>query len=115
LIVPTFTSDRRAAPRIGIVGWLSGRVAPGEEPVSVSQIGETGMQVETSTTLSPLATYEFRFSLDEGRQARVLGRTVHGRFDVRSDGVHYTYGVQFVEVDRETAASLKEFIAALPG
>lgn len=107
--------DRRAVPRIGIVRWLSGHVTPGEEPVSVSQLGETGMQIEMSSTLSPLATYEFRFFLDDSRQARVHGRTVHGRFDVRADGVHYTYGVQFVDVDAATAAALRQFIAAIRG
>ena len=111
--MPVPPIDRRAAPRIVIVRWLSGHVTPGDDVVAVSQIGETGMQIETSTTLSPLATYEFRFSLDADRQARVHGRTVHGRFDVRDDGVHYTYGVQFVDVDRETATALREFIAAI--
>jgi hypothetical protein len=98
---------------VGIVRWLNGSIAPGDEVVAVSQIGESGMQIETSAALTPLATYEFRFSLGAGRQARVHGRTVHGRFDVGEDGVRYTYGVQFVDVDRATASAVREFIAAV--
>ena len=88
--------ERRDGDRLPILGELVGGVMV-FQPMTVSEIGVGGMQIETRTPLQLDALLDFRLPLDD-KPVVLKGRVVHCRIsDVDTNQVIYRTGIEFIE------------------
>lgn len=88
--------ERRDGDRIPILGELVGGVMV-FQPMTVTEIGVGGMQIETRTPLQLDSLLDFRLPLDD-KPVVLKGRVVHCRIsDVDTNHVLYRTGIEFIE------------------
>jgi hypothetical protein len=101
--------DRRGGDRVPILGELMGGVMV-FQPMTVTEIGPGGMQIETRTPLQLDSLHDFRLPLDD-RPVVVKGRVVHCRIsDVDTDRVIYRTGVEFIEPPEHARKALERYM-----
>jgi hypothetical protein len=102
-------SERRSAERLEILGTLRGEVMI-FEPMSVREISETGVQVETAFSLQLDSLHDLRLEL--GDSSVVLkGRVVHCSIaDMDQECVTYRSGFEFVEPSPAILRIIARFI-----
>jgi hypothetical protein len=103
--------EHRRADRLGLCA------AAGEvlvvQPMLVTEMSRTGMQVETACALLVDSLHEFRLTL-AGRAMVVKGRVAHSRISAMDgDVVTYVSGVEFVGLSEVTAAAIDEFVVGI--
>jgi hypothetical protein len=106
------TTDRRGTERAEILGDLQGEVTV-FQPMTITQIGRGGAQIETPFALHLDCLHEFRLTLG-GRSIVVKGRIAHCRIsDVEEERVIYRSGVEFVELSDHARIAIDAFLDAL--
>ena len=102
---------QRASGRKRIDGHIMGEVTV-FQPMSIMDVSELGMQVETAVALQNDSLHDFRLPL--GEHAVVLkGRVAYSHLAVQEDGsVLYRSGVEFVEPPPHALSAIREFLAA---
>ena len=106
------SKERRAVNRVEILGDLPGEIMV-FNTLTVSQISRTGVQIETDTALPIGSLYDLRLTLG-ARSVVGKGRVAHSSvWDVEQDRVTYRSGIEFVEVSRQVAAAITDFVEAL--
>jgi hypothetical protein len=94
--VPVGRDERRDGDRLPILGELVGGVMV-FQPMTVTEIGVGGMQIETRTPLQLDSLLDFRLPLDD-KPVVVKGRVVHCHIsDVDTNQVMYRTGIEFIE------------------
>ncbi len=82
------------------------------EPLTVLDISDLGVLVETTFPLRLDSLHDFRLSLDD-RSVVVKGRIVHCQIgDLMEGVVHYRSGVEFVELPEHARVAISEFMEA---
>jgi hypothetical protein len=103
--------DKRDPDRVS-VGALYGEVQL-FQPMTVLDMSHRGARIETRFPLHMESLHDFRLSLGE-RSLILKGRIVHSEItELKSGGVMYRTGVEFVEPTEHVAAALGEFVDAL--
>lgn len=104
--------DRREGHRVTILGELRGEVMV-FQPMTVTEVGPGGAQIETAFPLQLDSLHDFRLSLG-GHSVIVKGRIVHCRIsDVEEERVVYCAGVEFVEPSEHAREAIEAFLEAL--
>jgi hypothetical protein len=104
----TVSTHQRDSERIPILGTLQGEVKV-YQPMTVHQVSQGGMQVETTFPLHLDSLHDFRLTLRD-HSIVVKGRVVHARIiDMDQDRVMYRSGIEFIE----PSEPVLEVIAAL--
>ena len=105
--------NKRDSQRLDLLGGLSGEVMVFQQ-MSIRQISNGGMQVETSFPLHLDSLHDFRLTLPGGHSVVVKGRVVHSSIsDVDQDVIRYRSGVEFVEPSTPVATTIAEFVDRL--
>jgi hypothetical protein len=104
--------NQRDDERLPILGVLKGEVMV-FQPMTVREISQGGVQVETGFPLQLDSLHELRLSLGE-RSVILKGRVVHCSIaDVDQELVIYRSGLEFIEPPDRVAAAISDFIAAM--
>ena len=83
------------------------------QPAAVFQVGQGGMQVDTTFPLQLDSLHEFRLTLGEVSLV-VKGRIAHSRIsDVDQDIVMYRSGIEFVEPSSRVLDAITHFVDTL--
>ena len=101
---------QRASGRKRIDGHIMGEVTV-FQPMSIMDVSEHGIQVETAVALQNDSLHDFRLPL--GEHAVVLkGRVAYCHLAVQDDGsVLYRSGIEFVEPSAHALSAIREFVA----
>ena len=106
--------ERRAFERLDILGELRGEVMV-FQPVTLTEIGPGGAQIETPFPLQLDSLHDFRFSLGP-KSIVVKGRIAHCRIsDVDQERVIYRTGVQLIDAPERVTAAIRDFIETIKG
>ena len=104
--------ERRAVERVDILSDLPGEIMV-FNTLTVSQISQTGVQIETDTALPIGSLHNPKLTLG-ARSVVVKGRVAYSSVgDVEQDRVTYRSGIEFVEVSRQVAAAITDFVEML--
>lgn len=80
------------------------------QPMTVTEIGLAGMQIETAGPLQLDSLHDFRLPLDD-RPVIVKGRVVHCRIsDVDPARIRYRTGIEFIEPPEHARAALAVYL-----
>jgi hypothetical protein len=103
-------SDRkRDAERVIVPGEVTGEVSV-YQPLTIMNLSDRGVQVETSFPLLLGSLHDFRFSLN-GLSVIVKGRIVHSQIGGLDGGaILYRTGVELVEVSEHALAAIRTFV-----
>lgn len=97
--------ERRRAPRVEILGQVTGESLTLDAPVTVLDLSTGGFRVETTGPLPTGEPHEFRFKLRDGVSVIVLARVVHQRaVSKRPSGTHVV-GLEFLDGSAEAKAN----------
>ena len=89
-------NERREGDRMPILGELVGGVMV-FQPMTVTELGVGGMQIEMRTPLQIDSLLDFRLPLDD-KPVVLKGRVVHCRIsDVDTNQVIYRTGIEFID------------------
>ena len=109
---PAGRQERRDDERISILGELHGEVMV-FQPMTITEIGCGGVQVETAFPLHIDSLHELRLALGD-RPIVVKGRVTHCRIiDVEQEFVQYRSGIQFVELPDRVFDVIAAFVHAI--
>ena len=109
MIPPVSRDERREGDRLPILGELVGGVMV-FQPMTITEIGVGGMQIETQGALQLDSLHDFRLPLDD-RPVIVKGRVVHCRIsDVDTDRVIYRTGIEFLEPSEHARKALSAYV-----
>ncbi len=101
--------ERREGDRLPILGELIGGVMV-FQPMTITEIGVGGMQIETQGPLQLDSLHDFRLPLDD-RPVIVKGRVVHCRIsDVDTDRVLYRTGIEFLDPSDHARKALSAYV-----
>jgi hypothetical protein len=112
--------ERRRAPRVEILGQVTGESLTLDARVTVLDLSTGGFRVETTGPLSTGEPHEFRFTLRNGVSVIVLANVVHQRAVARRPSGTHVVGLEFLDgspqakadrtalVDRIVAETLKK-------
>jgi hypothetical protein len=104
--------ERREGDRMPILGELMGGVMV-FQPMTVTEIGIGGMQIETRTPLQLDSLHDFRLPLDD-RPVVVKGRVVHCSIsDVDTNQVRYRTGIEFIEPPDHAKTAIKRYMESM--
>jgi hypothetical protein len=103
-------SDRkRDAERVIVPGEVTGEVSV-YQPLTIMNLSDRGVQVETSFPLLLGSLHDFRFSLN-GLSVIVKGRIVHSQIGGLGGGaILYRTGVELVEVSEHALTAIRTFV-----
>lgn len=80
------------------------------QPMTITEIGVGGMQIETRTPLQLDSLHDFRLPLD-AHPVIVKGRVVHCRIsDVDTDRVVYRTGIEFLDPSEHARKALAAYV-----
>jgi PilZ domain-containing protein len=97
--------ERRRAPRVEILGQVTGESLTLDEPVTVLDLSTGGFRVEMTGPMTTGEPHEFRFKLRDGVSVIVLARVVHQRaVSKRPSGTHVV-GLEFLDGSAEAKAN----------
>jgi len=106
------TEERRDDARVDILGELRGEVMV-FQPMTVTEIGRGGAQIETAFPLHLNSLHDVRLTLGD-RSVVVKGRIVHCQIaDVEEERVCYRAGVEFVELSDHARSAIETFVDAV--
>ena len=104
--------DRRYRERVTVLGELEGEVLV-PQPMSITEIGRGGVQVETAFPFQINSLHEIRLALGD-RPIVIKGRVVHcSIIDVEQEFVRYRSGIEFTDVPGRIDAVITAFITAV--
>lgn len=104
--------ERREGDRIPILGELMGGVMV-FQPMTVTEIGVGGMQIETRSPLQLDSLHDFRLPLDD-KPVVLKGRVVHCRIsDVDTNQVLYRTGIEFIEPAEHAKRAIEKYIEGM--
>ena len=104
--------ERRVPERLDILGEVHGEVMI-FQPMTLTEIGPGGAQIETPFSLQLDSLHDFRFSLGP-KSIVVKGRIAHCRIsDVDQERVIYRSGVEFVDPPERVRDAIVEFVATI--
>jgi hypothetical protein len=90
--------ERRASPRIEILGRLHGHLVSLDVAVTVREISLGGMAIETPIAFPIGAVHEFMLTLGDGSTVPLTGQVVHCRNVAAPDAdPSYVSGVRFLD------------------
>ncbi|MGH9197328.1 MAG: PilZ domain-containing protein [Acidimicrobiia bacterium] len=104
--------EKRNNPRLTILGELRGRTVTLDEPVTVNDMSEGGLTIETGFRLPIGSLHDFRLAFDHW-SAILSGRVLHSRTVVQGDRVTYVSGIQFVETSPESQTVISEWLDSI--
>jgi len=105
-------AERRDGDRIPILGELMGGVMV-FQPMTVTEIGIGGMQIETRSPLQLDSLHDFRLPLDN-KPVVVKGRVVHCHIsDVDTNQVIYRTGIEFIEPADHARRAIEKYIEGM--
>ena len=105
------TDNKRSVERTPIPGEILGNVTV-TQPMTVQNMSEAGIQIETPYQLQNNSLHDFRLSLG-AKSVVVKGRVVYCQVvEVREGGVLYRSGIEFVEAAPHTLTAVREFVAS---
>jgi len=105
-------NNKRDAPRLPVPAPLSGEVKV-FQPMTISDVSASGIQIETPFALQLDSLHDFRISLGE-RSVVLKGRIAHCHIGELKEGVViYRTGVEFVETSDHVQAAIEHFVEAL--
>ena len=83
------------------------------QPMTVTELGVGGMQIETRSPLQMDSLHDFRLPLDD-KPVVLKGRVVHCRIsDVDTNQVLYRTGIEFIEPADHAKKAIQKYIAAM--
>jgi hypothetical protein len=101
--------ERREGDRLPILGELVGGVMV-FQPMTVTELGLGGMQIEMRTPLQLDALLDFRLPLDD-KPVVLKGRVVHCRIsDVETNQVIYRAGIEFIEPAPHAKQAISRYV-----
>src|SRR4029078_9352541 len=104
--------NKRDAARVPVPAPLSGEVKV-FQPMTITDVSATGIQIETPFALQLDSLHDFRISLG-ARSVVVKGRIAHCHIgELTEGGVLYRTRVGFVEISEHAAAAVQSFVEAL--
>jgi hypothetical protein len=104
--------ERREGDRIPILGELTGGVMV-FQPMTVTEIGVGGMQIEMRSPLQLDSLHDFRLPLDD-RPVVLKGRVVHCRIsDVDTNQVLYRTGIEFIDPPAHAREAIEKYIQTM--
>ncbi|HUF22917.1 MAG TPA: PilZ domain-containing protein [Vicinamibacterales bacterium] len=104
--------ERRDGDRIPILGELTGGVMV-FQPMTVTEIGVGGMQIEMRSPLQLDSLHDFRLPLDD-RPVVLKGRVVHCRIsDVDTNQVLYRTGIEFIDPPEHARKAIEKYIKTM--
>ena len=102
-------NERRDNDRIPILGELVGGVMV-FQPMTVTELGVGGMQIEMPAPLHLDALLDFRLLLDD-KPVVLKGRVAHCRIsDVDTNQVLYRAGIEFVEPPDHAREAIERYM-----
>jgi c-di-GMP-binding flagellar brake protein YcgR len=105
-------TEKREAPRVDILGKLSGEVSV-LAPIVIHDISRTGAQVECAFPLILGSGHELRLFLGDDPVV-VKARVVHCQItDLGHELVRYVAGVEFVDLAPHAAQAISAYIERL--
>ena len=105
------TENKRAVDRTPVTSEIVGNVTV-FQPMTILNLSEAGIQIETPYKLQNDSLHDFRLSLGE-RSVVVKGRIVYCQVGELHEGsVIYRSGVEFVTVPSHALTAVREFVAA---
>ena len=106
----TESSPKREAERVPITGQVTGEVTV-FQPMTIVNMSEKGMAIESSSALHNDSLHDFRLSLNE-RSVIVKGRIAYCQIgDLRDGGVLYKCGIEFIQIAPHVQAAINDFVA----
>jgi hypothetical protein len=109
---PVSRDERRDGDRIPILGELTGGVMV-FQPMTVTEIGVGGMQIEMRSPLQLDSLHDFRLPLDD-RPVVLKGRVVHCRIsDVDTNQVLYRTGIEFIDPPEHARQAIEKYIESM--
>lgn len=104
-------AERRVNPRITVPGQVTGEVTI-FQPVTILNISERGVEVETALQLQLEALHDFRLSLGP-HSVVVKGRIVHSRIrELKKGEIIYRIGVEFIQMAPDARLAIEAFVEA---
>ena len=104
--------NKRDAARVPVPAPLSGEVKV-FQPMTISNVSTSGIQIETPFALQLDSLHDFRISLGE-RSVVLKGRIAHCHIGELKEGVViYRTGVEFVETSDHVQGAIEHFVEAL--
>jgi PilZ domain-containing protein len=97
--------ERRQAPRVEILGQVTGESLTLDAPVTVLDLSTGGFRIETTGRLSTGEPHEFRFKLRDGVSVIVLARVVHQRAVSKRPSGSHVVGLEFLDGSAEAKAN----------
>ncbi len=103
------TDRKRDSERVPIPGQVAGEITV-FQPMTILDISDRGVQIETTFPLHLDSLHDFRLSLGD-RSVVVKGRIAHCQIgDLMEGVVHYRTGVEFVELPGHASDAIREFV-----
>jgi len=104
------TENKRAIDRTPVTSEILGNVTV-LQPMTILNLSEAGLQIETPYKLQNDSLHDFRLSLGE-RSVVVKGRVVYCQVSELHEGsVIYRSGVEFAAISAHALAAVREFVA----
>jgi hypothetical protein len=103
--------EKRDTVRIPVPGRVSGEVTI-FQPMTILDISERGVQIETTFKLHLEGLHDFRLSLGS-RSVVVKGRIVHCQIgELREGTVLYRTGIEFIQPSPHAQMAIEAFVEA---
>ena len=103
------SEERRAGPRLDILGELNGEVMV-FQAMAVKDLSTSGARVETPFALHLDSLHEFRLTLGD-QSVVVKGRVAYCQIsDVEHEQISYQAGIHFVDLSDRVAAAIEAFL-----
>lgn len=104
------SDDRRAAPRLELVGGLPGEISV-MAPTAVRDLGPSGVKLDSAFPLFVHSLHDLRLHLDDSVVV-VKARVVYCQIaDIGKDAVVYRAGLEFVDLPDHARAAIETFVA----
>jgi PilZ domain len=107
--------ERRRAPRVEVLGHLTGEPITFDAPVTVLDLSTGGFSIETTSPMPAGQPHEFRFSLRDGISVILLARIVHQRAVTRGSAAKYVVGFEFLDGSAKAKASRAALVDRILG
>jgi len=107
-------TERRAAPRVDVLGQLYGQAISPQVPLSVRNIGLGGFSTESLVPFPLGAQHDFRFAVAGHVAVQIRAVVIHRRPSYSADGLTaFVTGFAFVhDALHDTAADIRMLLAA---
>ena len=105
----TESNPKREVERVPIQGHVRGEVTV-FQPMTILNMSEKGMQIESLSALHNDSLHDFRLSLNE-RSVIVKGRVVYCQIgELKEGAVLYKCGIEFIQTSTHAQAAISDFV-----